>query len=701
MKNKILKYSIGILLAFISCTIHAQQPIGDEEPTVKVIGMATKDAIKLRWGVNTPSSWKYAIQYGFTIERKTIVIDKQILKEPIVKKLVTFPMLPKPLEEWEQFVNQSDYAAIAAQAIYGDDFEVELEEGGSPLINIINQAQVLEQRFTFALYAADLDFKVAQFSGLSYVDKDVKANERYLYTVYSAVPQEKLNIKSGGVYLGLEDQRPLSKPQELIGVFNDKNVLLSWNYKLLKNEYNSYILERADNNSNDFKALDNIPIINLNEKEKESESSSRIFFTDSLPKNNTIYRYRVKGISAFGETGPPSDVVSGQGKSPMAFTPAINEARLQPDNQSAVITWEFPEKGYETLSHFELNRSNQIDTGYEVIRANIHKDTRSITIQKLGVINYFTISAIGVHGAKRVSFPKMVQPVDDTPPAIPLGLTGKIDSTGVVRLQWKSNIEPDFLGYRVFRANTKDEEFTQITFKPVPQNTITDTVSIKTLNTKVYYKVQAFDKRYNPSGFSQVFILKKPDHIPPTTPVFASFKTAEEGVMLKWEHSSSIDAVKTLVYRKEKGKDTPWELVAETQIPQDSFTDTGAVPLITYLYTLVTLDDSGLESPPAAPLTISLPDAAVKPAIGRFEATVNREEKKIVLNWKYNADHIAAYRLYKSEEDAIPTLYKICKASDKNFVDSALKVNTTYQYMLQAVFKSGAKSPIKKINVEY
>lgn len=52
------------------------------------------------------------------------------------------------------------------------------------LQGIVNKSQESEQRFAYALMAADLDFEVAKLAGWAYVDKDVKPSERYLYTIY-------------------------------------------------------------------------------------------------------------------------------------------------------------------------------------------------------------------------------------------------------------------------------------------------------------------------------------------------------------------------------------------------------------------------------------------------------------------------------------------------------------------------------------
>ncbi|MEB3345782.1 hypothetical protein U6A24_09935 [Aquimarina gracilis] len=690
---------IILMVLFCSPGVMAQKPIGNEKPEVKVIGKVTKDAIMLRWGVTTPLAWKYANQYGFTIERKTIVRDGALLTTPEVKKMTTSPILPKPMMEWESFTNQDNNAAIAAQAIYGESFNVDLEQGGDDIVSIINKAEALEQRFSFALFAADQNFEVAKFSGLAFIDKDVKAGEKYLYRVYTAIPPEKIQVKFGGVYLGLDDFQPLPEPKDFVGIFNDKNVMLSWNFALLRKQYNNYIIERSDDSGKTFKALEDIPIANMGEREKNP--SDRMFYVDSLPSNNKEYFYRIKGISPFGEVGPASKTISGSGTKALIYNPAITEAKLMSDNSSAMITWEFPEEGLESIAYFQLNRSNQVKNNYQVVIPNISKNTRSIQYSDLEPINYFTITAVGVNGAKRASFPQMVQPEDDIPPAVPIGLTGTIDSTGVVQLNWQMNTEADFLGYRVFRANLENEEFTQITFRTIPQSKIVDTVKIKTLNSKVYYKVQSFDKRFNPSDFSEVLVLKKPDIIPPTQPVFKSFKADKGVVALEWITSSSEDAVKTLIYRKEKGGELPWELIADVNLPENSFKDFSAKPTVKYLYTMVTMDESGLESEPVTPLTITLPDNQPKPEIDKFSALVNREEKKIDLSWRYKAEGVVEYSLYKAEEEGKPTLYKVFEVKQESFTDKNLRINSKYTYLLQAVFSSGAKSPIKKIVVEY
>lgn len=699
MNNNFKKSIVALVLFFgFAINIYAQKEIGNETPEVKVIAHATKKSIMLRWGVTTPSAWKQANKQGYIIERKTIVVDKQILSAPIIKQLNTIPIKPKPMMEWKEFTEKNDYAAIAAQALYGEEFNVEMSEGDNGLMSILNLAQAIEQRFSFALYAADQNFEVAKYSGLAYVDKDVKKNERYLYSIKVANQNPKKKIKKGGVYLGVSDYKPLPKPQEFVGVFKDKTAMLSWNFALLKKYYNNYIIERSDDNGINFKPLTKTPVTNLGEREKNP--SNRMMYVDSLLVNNKSYKYRLKGISPFGIQGPYSNIVSGKGITPLKSVAQINEAKFT-DDGGVTIKWEFPKIGIKELKSFKLVRSNTPKGVYSVVVPEISKAKRSYKVFNFNPINYYKIVAVGFDGAERASFPKMVQSDDSTPPALPTELIGEIDSLGVVKLKWKLNTEIDFLGYRVFRSNFNDNEFTQITFKPTPNNYFIDTVNIKTLNKNIYYKVQAFDKRYNPSKFSTVLTLKKPDIIPPTQPIFTAYKAEKGKVFLQWITSTSNDAKSTVLYRKEKGLGTSWQLIKTLELPIDKFTDATITYNKTYLYTILTIDDSGLESEPIKPLKITISDNMLKPEISKFIGEVNRENQYIQLKWTYKELNVIEYILYKAKQGKKPTMFKVFKENTSDFIDKELTVNTTYKYLLQAIFKTGAKSPIKQIELNY
>jgi fibronectin type 3 domain-containing protein len=424
-----------------------------------------------------------------------------------------------------------------------------------------------------------------------------------------------------------------------------------------------------------------------------------MFYIDSLAQNNYEYQYRVKGISPFGEVGPTSDIIKGAGRKALVYNPAITNAELSQDESQVELFWEFPEEGLATISHFEIQRSNTVKGTYVTVMETIDKNKRRQTLTNLEGINYFKIAAVGLRGEQRASFPKMVQLNDSIPPLVPQALSGVVDSTGIVTLKWQTNVEADFLGYRVFRANLKTEEFTQITFEPIPVPVFIDTIAISTLNSKVYYKIKAYDKRYNPSEFSQVLELKKPDVVPPTQPVLQAYNANEKGVLLNWIASSSEDAVQTLIYRKQQGKEEAWQLVSRVDLPQHEFTDTTVIPDHKYLYTLITIDASGLESPPIRPLAIAA--AKLKPlAIERFVGLVNAEARFIALKWN-SKQVIEEYTLFRAKEDQPLSTYKVLDGGTRQFKDGQLQINTSYRYAIQGLLPNGLKTPLKTIQIEY
>lgn len=165
---------------------------------VKVLAIHKSSKNLIRWATTTPSSFLKGVKYGYKIERYTFYRDGVRLSVPEKKILSTSAILPKPLEQWEQLVNEDDYAAILAQSLYGESFNVEGGSGEDALLQIINKSRESEQRFVFGLFAADMNFKAALMAGLGYIDENIKANEDYFYKIIPNTPKEILDIAGNG-----------------------------------------------------------------------------------------------------------------------------------------------------------------------------------------------------------------------------------------------------------------------------------------------------------------------------------------------------------------------------------------------------------------------------------------------------------------------------------------------------------------------
>jgi len=675
MKNfKLLVFLLLSLIKGYSQKID-EYKTAEIKPEIKVIAKAQTNAVLLRWAVTRGDVWRKLNQYGYTIERYTLTQDNKTLSNP-EKVILVQNLKPDPLNNWEKIVETNDNGAIMAQSLYGETFSV---EGLNKIEQIVSISEENEQRFTYALFAADRDFEVAQKAGLGYIDNTVKSNEKYVYRIISNVPENEMVIPYGGVFIGLSDYETLPKPIDLTVHFENNKSILSWDFKSLASTYGSYFIERSLDKKK-FERIVNKPYTSMN-----LETSNTIFYIDSIA-NNINYSYRIQGIDLFGETGPYSEIISGKGKDELKVVPHLTIKEFPEDN-TAKLTWEFPVENEKEISGFEINRSDDDET-YTTIIKNISPKNRSVEVRKLSPSNYFTISAIGKKGSKTTSQSMLVQPVDSIPPAKPLELKGIIDSTGVVKLNWLKNKEKDLLGYRIYRAYNAEEEYSQLTVSPYENNSYQDAVVVENLNSKVYYKIMAVDLHYNMSVFSDVLIIEKPDVIPPTSPVFKNYEVNDGKVYLEWANSSSTDAEKLLLYRKENNE-TDWMLILEDIKKTENHTDSKVVEGNQYSYKMVAKDRHALQSAPSPILNVIVPKASVLPAVKGLYAQVNLSEKNIKLTWSYEQKEADSFEIYRAEENQPLQLKKTQSVSIKFFVDENCTINTTYKYAVRPLFKDG------------
>ncbi|MFP4025342.1 MAG: hypothetical protein ACLFVR_12525 [Thiohalospira sp.] len=683
-----ITYLIAILLLIVT------DVVAQEEAKIRAIARPYPDSISIRWAPDNAVAWHFLNEYGYRVLRYTMMRAGKVLEEPDSIALSNELFKPKPLSKWEPYSETSDYVAIAAQAIYGESFEVTHGITGSDIAQVINKSRELESKFSFALLAADFSTTTARLSGLMFTDKNIKKNEKYLYIILAMVPEEKMVIDTGYVYVGVDDYKPLPQPLDVRGDFSDQSALISWNHQLFQNIFIAYRVERSDDGGKSFHPISDKPMINTTKG--VYETPERMFFIDSLPQNDKEYFYRVCGITSFGEVSPPSDTISGIAYQRLPVNPSISNAQVF-DNKYVTIEWEFPDSLNSYIAGFEMLRAVDDKGPYDTINQEIIPATdRKYADQPPYSYNYYKIVAKDNYGHYYQSYPNMIQIIDSIPPAKPVGIGGIVDTTGIVQLTWNHNTERDLLGYRVYRSNFKKSEFSQVTVEPVIDSLFVDTINIKTLTRKMYYKIQAIDHHYNPSEFSDIFELTRPDKIPPVSPVFRAYETNEQGIALDWFNSSSIDVAKHVLYRKSE-KEQSWKVIGIFH-PQDSvqsFTDTATVEGKMYEYTILAVDEAGLESKPAKPLKIKQFENKNKPAVSKISYDIDRTEKYIRLKWKYDQPGVKKFLVYRG--NSVEDLALFASSGQYEFTDTKLAINNTYYYVIKAVFVNGLESRMSNV----
>lgn len=690
-----LHYILILLLSTIHLGLAQNKTIQEAETSekkqeIKVLSRVQKDKVLLRWAVTDALSWKKLNKYGYLVERFTVARNNKTLTSP-EKIVLAKDYKPEPAAAWEAIIETNENAAIIAQALYGEEFSV---TGTDNLQAIINLAEETEQRFTFALYTADKDFEIAKKAGLGFEDTTIKENEKYLYRISSNVPKEGLEIRYGGVFVNPKEWEALPKPMDFTAHFTDNSTMLSWNFNILAHAYTSYHIERSLDKKN-FERITQKPYTSLNQ---ENTNNSRIFYVDSIA-NNREYSYRIQGISVFGELGPYSDLVSGKGKTILKFVPHLTTKEFI-DDTTVNLVWEFPEEGNDEISGFELNQSDKEDSNYTTVIKNISPKTRTVVYKKLNATNYFTLTAVGKQGSSRTSFPMLVQPIDSIPPSKPIGLKGTIDSLGLVKISWEANLEKDLLGYRIYKAYNASEEYSQLTVSPSEKTTFEDKVVLKSLNSKVYFKVIAVDYRYNMSEFSEPLILKKPDIIPPASPVFSKYDIKEGGVFLEWFGSQSEDVALHQLYRQQNDQ-KDWVLVFEAKNKEEQFQDKTVEEGNTYTYAIFAKDETGLQSLPSPNISAFVPLFGVMEGIKGFFAQTNTTTNTIDLSWNYKNPSVDSFEIYKASEKDPLQLIQIVSGKTRQLSDPTITINTNYKYGIRAIFKDGRMSKMEFFDIKF
>ncbi|WP_103867364.1 fibronectin type III domain-containing protein, partial [Aquimarina sp. I32.4] len=465
-----------------------------------------------------------------------------------------------------------------------------------------------------------------------------------------------------------------------------------------KSIYTAYFIERSEDGTN-FKRLGDTPLINMNDK--PGAPAKRMYYIDTLSQNNKTFYYRVIGLSSFGKEGPPSKVISGQGKPTLAYTAHITTHTLK-ENGSAVLFWEFPKEGVSLIEGFSLNRASKANGVYEEVVANIPSGQRELMYDKLQPSNYFTITAHGKRGQNTTSLAVFVQPIDSIPPKIPIGLTGVIDSTGVTKIKWEANTEKDMLGYRVFRGNKKGEELSQITIDPITQTSFVDTVQVASLNSKIYYSVVAVDQRFNMSGYSEMLVLDKPDVVRPTSPIFSRYEVKNDTVNLRWIPSSSEDVERYELFRKDiTTSDTSWQRILDTQ-KDTMYVDTGLQMDHKYRYAIFATDQNGLQSLPSTPITVFIAFSKSNlQTIKGIQGIANKEEKVIHLSWRNPSDMFTGFIMYKKKNEGSARLFRELPGGIKNIKDNTVNPNNTYTYYIRPILPNGKYGGTTSVIVEF
>ncbi len=652
----------------------------DTIPHIEVLSKYENNTVFLRWAPTDASSWYENTREGYIIYR--FELDAKEL--PIMESKDSFIVKPWAMERFETYLDSvNENILIAAQCLYG-----EWEEN----TDFTGKNEELVNRYGYALFAADIDWKTALSLGLAFEDKNTEKDKTYFYRI---VPKKKeTRLKSG--YTSL-DTKASPEPYPLIlNALEAENIItIQWSREAHQGYFSAYYIQRSSD-GNIYQSLNKKPFVGGMSREFPSDVFS---YSDSVD-NYISYYYRLVGITPFGELSSPSKPVKAMGrdKTPPMIPKGIS---IDCDGIAKEVKISWKPVSSPDLANYAVYRSGKSNGEYQIVSDPLLN--KNILEFKDGNIDinkfyYYKISTIDTAGNYNMSLPFIAAFRDTISPDSPTGLAGSIDSLGKVTLTWNKNNENDVAGYHVYMSNSPFHKFVKITHRTLSDNFWTDTITLKTFTENIYYKITAIDFHGHFSEFSKTLKLKKPDIIPPFPPSIKNYVYDDKSnmIILEWSPSKSSDIDHHELYKKYGAK---WQRIMDFDENNHIIKDKEVSPGKNYRYKILAVDDDGLYSNGKAFAVVKTIDKRL-PETPEILTCKYEGDNKILLEWKpVNDTKHQNYIIYRSADNSPFTV--LARTKDTFYSDDDISLRKKYAYKIKQAWKDGKKSRIsKEVTVE-
>lgn len=662
------------LLLIAGYEMHAQDRAMDsvlaEQDNIKVVSRYRNGAVELRWYPVNKAAWRKSTYTGYTIKRMELGENgsNEFRQLALVK--------PYNDAEWRQRTNVQDQLIKTTMAALAERKPV----AGKHAADRDNEEGAL---FFSYIISTSLSADAAKGAGLLYTDNTIEPGKRYAYEI--SIAGKNPDPKDATLVI-VEDTRSnwqSAIPEGLSAEEGEGTVKLKWNNSSNQNNFVAYYIQRSADGGKTFIALNKHPYISV------AEDADELDYTDSV-KNYIPYQYRIVGITPWVDMSTPSEAIAAMGRDKTGASPPTN-TRAKGDRNKIAVTWELPVASRD-LKGFRVARSNKLEGPFTSISGdNLIPASQKVFVDERPIPQepYYAVYAVDTAGNYSSTFSVMANVYDSVGPQKPVAVTGSIDSTGVVKINWKAGNDNDLVGYHIYMANGKDNVYRQLTGVAVKDTMYTDTVSMRSLTREVFYKVTAIDYNNNASSYSDILTLQRPDVIAPAMPVIRSYSVNGNKVKLELTPSSSNDVRMHQLFRQDaSGRKIKLADINKERSFTDSLVEAGAE----YIYTLVATDASGL-SKSSRPMNITILENETKEGIADLNGRAN--DKNIVLQWKELASKEQySLVLFRAVNDGELQWYKKLPAGAKSYNESANAGK--YQYAIKVLYSNGAESELSK-----
>ena len=688
--------NINKLIVFVVLLCNAFAGLSQQKFDIVLKAYYTGYNTLLRWYPKDIETYQKCVEEGFVVERRQPgSVEGWTTLSPIIKgSFGDIFNLEKKTKE----------AALLSMILYKDLTMERIKQEMPDSLDAFKEeyrqmtANPQAKSLYYAMFLLSTEFSVdiAKYAALNYLDDKVQTQQVYEYRVRPK--NEKLKLSCEIAKITTNKKTELPAVSQLKSLRNDKSVRFSWFLTPEMDEaYSGYDLERSEDGIH-FKKVNERPIIHITMSDVDKDS---IFYRGDLPECGKKYYYRIVGLSGFGFTGKPSNVVTEKCVDRYTVRPMVNTIRFN-NKVEAEITWTVDNPDKQEIRAFEVQRARHLHvTGvdsFEAISKRLSPKTFSFVDKRPFKTNYYRIAAYGDEGQVGYSNIVFKYPADTMPPSIPTGLKGVIDSAGICTLTWNQNPEDDIRGYRVFVSNDSTFEFLCCTDTILKETKYTTKLFLGSLTNDIYYKVQAVGGNYAHSGLSPFIKLMKPDTIPPALIVFDEIKQNEDNsLQFSWFDSPSIDVAKVDLYRKIL-PDTTWTLAEQWTGKTTSrfFADTVAFvgEKVTYKFNIY--DESGNVA--VAEMVPYQTKILRQHCLKNLRLVKDHKEGGIFVEWSRCGCQIKFVRIFRKEDGGDYKIVKTVKGNDTSYFDKSVYVGHEYEYMVLPITEKMSEPEVEKVN---
>src|SRR6056297_1281416 len=658
-------------ICFIIILLYLVEPLKSQTRKVELdlITEKTGDSVLLRWAPKNYKSWQWSKNKGWVIERACL--SDTTPSGVLQYRQLSTGYTHRPKEQWRSLVEKSDATAIAAQLMFGESFEISADASLDLMMTKYKEDQM---RFAFAMTSADRDYNTARMMGLGFTDQSPENCQVLIYRIYAAGQDSVMASDTAYSVINRNDPDRKIKIYSIKQKVSDTAVLLYWPRVPFGQTYSFFDIRRSVDGQH-FSAMHQTPYVSL---ENTDFSKEYFHFNDRLVSGTDSVYYIIRGITPFGTYGPWSDTIVVDIPSPLVQPDRLSYVTHDTEN-TVMLRWEYPGRFQSYLEGFRVYQSGSLTAPLEK-PITVTPDKRQVKLQLETTETYVMVEA-RTRGKKRsMSSPVFIQLSDSIPPEAPNGLTGAIDTTGMMHLHWKKPAAIDLYGFKVYSTHDPNAEFSQLITGFLYDTVWKKQFALKHLNRYVYIKLKAYDVRFNHSRFSRVLKLALPDTIPPSPPVFFRPLIEKNQVHFKWKPSGSGDVAHYIIIGHNEKQNIQDTLVLEDSNANEFHMQ--AAKNQNYNVALAATDSSGNVAYARNRFQVNLKNLHQQNRKPVLEAEANYRSGTIDLSWKGGANSTKTL-IYRRTENGPMRLHKTLHGHQTRFSDKQVSVGAHYIYRVQ------------------